>query len=283
MSDKRFGEKKIIIALCLIILLLVLLVTAVYFNNSLYEINVKTYTVRIDNLPPAFDGFTILHITDLHSKYFGEIQEELLKIVSEQHFDIIVITGDLVDRYNPILEPTADLLAGLTNAKVFYVRGNHDIWSGYKDLEELLIKHDVTILNNSSELITRKGAHIWLVGVDDPSLGMARLGQALESVIEGAITVLLAHAPNIFEEAVEKEMNLVLVGHTHGGQVRIPLIGALFVPGQGFFPRYDYGLYASGATNMIINAGLGESGLPIRINMQPEIVLISLEAVQVTR
>ncbi|MDZ4133362.1 MAG: metallophosphoesterase, partial [Dethiobacteria bacterium] len=76
---------------------------------------------------------------------------------------------------------------------------------------------------------------------------------------------------------------LVLVGHTHGGQIRLPFIGALFVPGQGFFPQYDYGLYSSGDTTMIINAGLGESGLPIRINMQPEIVLITLEAAQVTR
>lgn len=129
----------------------------------------------------------------------------------------------------------------------------------------------------------QNGTHIWLVGVEDPSLGMARLDQALENVSEGAMTVLLAHAPNIYKEAVENEMNLVLVGHTHEGQVRLPFIGALFVPGQGFFPQYDYGLYDSGLTNMIINAGLGESGLPIRINMQSEIVLITLEAAQVTR
>lgn len=267
----------------LVLLLLVLLVTAVYLNSSLYKINVIKYTVRIDNLPPAFDGFTILHITDLHSKHYGESQEKLLNIVSEQQFDIIALTGDLVDRSNPILEPTADLLAGLANSEIFYVCGNHDIWAGYKDLEELLIKHNVTTLNNRSELITRNGAHIWMVGVDDPFLRMARLGQALENVSENATTVLLAHSPNIYEEAVEKEINLVLVGHTHGGQIRLPFIGALFVPGQGFFPQYDYGLYSSGVTTMIINAGLGESGLPIRINTQPEILIITLEAAQVTR
>ncbi len=89
---------------------------------------------------------------------------------------------------------------------------------------------------------------------------------------------LLAHAPNIFSSAVQSKIYLVMAGHTHGGQVRLPFLGAIIVPGQGFFPELDYGLFSSGNTTMVINGGLGESVLPVRFFNRPEIVLITLEA-----
>ncbi|MGI6582793.1 MAG: metallophosphoesterase, partial [bacterium] len=91
--------------------------------------------------------------------------------------------------------------------------------------------------------------------------------------------VLLAHAPDIFPAAAEAGLELVLVGHTHGGQIRLPFVGAVLAPGQGLLPHYDYGPFTEGGTTMIVNGGLGESLLPVRFNLRPEIVLVTLVAI----
>lgn len=104
------------------------------------------------------------------------------------------------------------------------------------------------------------------------------LKQALIGIDDDAPRILLSHSPNIFSEAVEQGIDLILVGHTHGGQVRIPLIGSLVVPGQGLFPKDDYGKFTTQRTTMIISGGLGESLLPIRLGIRPEIVLLKLKS-----
>ena len=139
-----------------------------------------------------------------------------------------------------------------------------------------LLNSDVVVMENGAAKLDHNGAHVWLLGIDDPSLKMDRLDVALEEAGDDAPFILLAHSPAIYPAAINESIDLVLAGHTHGGQIRIPLIGAVYVPGQGFFPKYDYGMYSSGQTTMVINAGLGESVIPNRFNMRPEIVLITL-------
>lgn len=248
-----------------------------YLRFEYKAIAVKNYTVPIKNLPAEFAGFTILHLTDLHTKEYGFEQEDLIRLIKGRHYDLIALTGDFIDKRNPDFEPVIPLLKGIADKPAFFVPGNHEWGSGFH-IKDRLESLGVKVLDNKSSKIVLGSSHIWLVGVDDPYLGRAKLAQALENIPENAVKILLAHAPNIFPRALESGIDLTLAGHTHGGQVRLPLLGAIVVPGQGLFPKYDYGLFQEGGKSMIINGGLGESLLPVRFCNRPEIVLIKLEA-----
>ena len=250
-----------------------LLLSYLYFD--LHSIAVKKYTIAIHNLPKDFEGFTILHLTDLHSKEFGDKQDKLLKLINRQSFDIVAITGDFIDEQNPDVEPTLSLVRGLSPKSIFFVPGNHERSHEFRNKSELEAS-GVEILENKRRKYSKGSSHIWILGVDDPSRRMDNLNQALVGITDSQPRILLAHAPNIFMPAAKSNIDLVLVGHTHGGQVRLPIIGAIVAPGQGLFPKYDYGQFKSGSTNMIISSGLGESILPIRFYNRPEIVLVKL-------
>ncbi|MHB8124267.1 MAG: metallophosphoesterase [Desulfitobacteriaceae bacterium] len=246
-----------------------------YLYLNLHSIAVKRYTIEISKLPTEFQGFTILHLTDLHSKEYGDAQRHLIELINRQQFDAVAITGDLVDKSNPSIEPAIALVKGLQSKPVFFVPGNHEWWTNYQ-IKSSLEDNGVRILENGFFQYNIGNSHIWIMGVDDPFLGKDQLNKALTGVVDSVPKVLLAHAPNIFSKAVKASIDLVLVGHTHGGQVRLPLVGAVIAPGQGLFPEFDYGQFTSGSTKMIINGGLGESVLPIRIYNRPEIVLVTL-------
>ncbi len=262
--------------LVIITLTIVLIVLYIYWQVN--SIIVKSYRIPVENLPASMKGFTILHFSDLHSKEFGEKQKKILKLIDELDFDIVAITGDLINKRRPVEAPIIDLIRGLQKP-VFFVPGNHEWWTGF-NIKEDLVNLGVQILDNKAVRIDKKGQHMWLVGVDDPYTERDDLNAAIKGIADSAPKILLAHAPNIFPTAVEHKIDLILVGHTHGGQVRMPLIGALIAPGQGLFPHWDYGLYAERKTKMVITGGLGESGLPLRFNIKPEIVLITLEPAQ---
>ncbi|MEL1135777.1 metallophosphoesterase [Desulfitobacterium sp. THU1] len=246
-----------------------------YLYFALHSITVKHYTIAVSNLPKEFEGFTILHLTDLHSKEYGDKQDKLLDLINRQSFDMVAMTGDFIDKSNPDVEPTLSLVKGLSSKPIFFVPGNHE-WSHKFKIKSVLETHGVEILENKGLKYSKGNSHIWIVGVDDPYLRRDRLDQALDGITDSQPRVLLAHAPNIFMPAAKSSIELVLVGHTHGGQVRLPMVGAVVAPGQGLFPKYDYGQFTSGSTNMIINCGLGESVLPIRFYSRPEIVLVKL-------
>ncbi|KJS87678.1 MAG: metallophosphoesterase [Peptococcaceae bacterium BICA1-8] len=249
-----------------------------YVFFEVKSIAVKKYVVPVRNLPSSFNGFTILHLTDLHSKEYGSNQKRLINLINRYEFDMVAITGDLVDKDNPNINPAISLIKGMQKKPAFFVPGNHDWWTDYK-IKEPLLSEGVQILENTSQKYTKGDKHIWIIGVDDPYLGKDNLDLALEGTDDSSPRLLLAHAPNIYPLAIQSKIDLVLAGHTHGGQVRIPIIGAIVVPGQGLFPKLDYGLFSSNSTTMVINGGLGESILPVRFYNRPEIVLITLEAV----
>lgn len=254
---------------------MVALASYTYFETT--SVQIVHYTLKLNRLPRAFNGFTILHVTDLHSKLFGEQQNNLLGTIQGLAYDMVAFTGDLDNKYSPDPKPGLQLIQGLSDKPVYFVPGNHDWWTGYSFKEDL-IQLGVMILENKSVQFTKNDAHIWIVGVDDPYSGRDRLDLALEAVTDDLPRVLLAHAPEIYPSAVKSNIDVVLVGHTHGGQVRLPLVGAVIVPGQGLFPRLDYGFFDERNTKMIINGGLGESVIPIRCNIRPELVLIKLES-----
>ena len=277
-------KKKWILAL--IALILAVLIIWTLWGNTALEVN--EYEIVGDGIPQNFDGFRIAQVSDLHNKDFGEGYGQLLTLLSQINPDIIVVTGDLIDSRQTDLDVALEFAwqAGKI-ARVYYVSGNHEARvSEYEDLKTGLVKAGVVILENQKVQITREGESITIMGIDDPSFQEDYLFGDSESVARQAIetlqnesdeyTILLSHRPELFDLYVETEMDLVFSGHAHGGQFRLPFVGGLVAPNQGFFPKYDAGQFTEERTTMVVSRGVGNSIIPIRFNNRPEIVLVTL-------
>ncbi|BCG48874.1 Metallophosphoesterase [Citrifermentans bremense] len=249
-----------------------------YLERS--SVAVRRYRVPVRNLPEALAGFTILHLTDLHDKEFGEGGAALLALLRRLRFDLVALTGDLVVGERPSLKAALDLVAGIrrfSNAPLYSVPGNHEYaLTREGEFSEKLARAGARVLTNKALPLQSGKDRLWVAGVDDPVTRRARLDQALAETDARSPRILLSHAPHPFPEAAQQGVDLMLSGHTHGGQIRFPLIGAAYVPDMGFFPAWDYGLYSSGKTTLIVNGGLGESWFPVRFNIRPEVVLATL-------
>ncbi|WP_079515130.1 metallophosphoesterase [Rossellomorea marisflavi] len=245
-------------------------------NNALVTTKLE---IESSKIPEAFHGYRIVQLSDLHGKSFGPNQDRLIQKVKKAEPDLIVFTGDLVDaqRYDP--GPGLTLLKELsTLAPVYIISGNHEWWSGrWEELRKEVGETGAFLLEDDAITITENGEEIRLLGVDDPAAG--DVPAALQSVgKEKGFNILLSHRPELFNLYKEYGMDLVLSGHAHGGQVRLPFIGGLVAPDQGLFPAYTEGLYKNGDTRMVVNRGLGNSIIPLRIFNRPEVVEITLLA-----
>ena len=272
----------------LIVSVLVILCLGIWTLWGNIAIEVNEYEIVSDRIPEAFAGFRIAQVSDLHNKDFGEGYGQLLTLLSEINPDIIVVTGDLIDSRQTDLDIALEFAwqAGKI-ARVYYVSGNHEARvPEYEDLKTGLVKAGVVILENQKVQITREGESITLMGIDDPSFQEDYLFGDSESVARQAIenlqnesdgyTVLLSHRPELFNLYVDTGMDLVFSGHAHGGQFRLPFVGGLVAPNQGFFPKYDAGQFTEENTTMIVSRGVGNSIIPIRFNNRPEIVMVTL-------
>mgnify|MGYP002521663477 FL=1 len=283
MFKQILTKKKIICVLAGI--LLVLIVWTAWGNTALER---NTYTISSRELPDAFDGYRIAQVSDLHNAEFGEGNQRLLKMLREAEPDMIAITGDLIDsRKTNIVVALAFAKEAVKIAPCYYVSGNHEARvSEYQDLKTGLEEAGVTVLDDAQVKIEVSGESITVIGVNDPSFHADYLTSDAEvmdrklselSSEDAGFTLLLSHRPELFDAYVAHDMDLVLTGHAHGGQFRLPLIGGLIAPNQGLFPKYDAGLYSDGSTNMIVSRGLGNSIIPFRFNNRPEVVLIELK------
>ena len=272
----------------LIVSVLVILCLGIWSLWGNIALEVNEYEIVSNRIPEAFAGFRIAQVSDLHNKDFGEGYGQLLTLLSEINPDIIVVTGDLIDSRQTDLDVALEFAwqAGKI-ARVYYVSGNHEARvPEYEDLKTGLVKAGVVILENQKVQITREGESITLMGIDDPSLQEDYLFGDSESVARQAIedlqnesdgyTILLSHRPELFDLYVDTEMDLVFSGHAHGGQFRLPFVGGLVAPNQGFFPKYDAGQFNEENTTMIVSRGVGNSIIPIRLNNRPEIVHVTL-------
>jgi len=268
-------NKKRVIAFFLVLLLLIL--GDVYFevNNpkvNFIKIQTNKFTSRVQ--------FKILQISDMHNKQFHNNNKDLLKVIKELEPDIIVITGDLIDR-NTVSPDKAYLFMEeliKIKQKVFFVSGNHERYNkNIQSFSKGLSKRGVTVLNNSNIFYPFKGTSINICGVDDPYSGYADLSLAFKGVNSDFFTVLLAHDPDIITNNI-LPADLILSGHTHGGQVRFPLIGGLVAPGQGLFPKLQKGIYNLDSGKILyIDSGLGTSVFPIRFLNRSQLSLITIE------
>ena len=280
------GKKKRTIILAIAAVLLALVVWTVWGNTAL-ELN--TYTVGSKELPDAFDGYRIAQVSDLHNAEFGDRNQRLLEMLREAEPDMIAITGDLIDsRKTNIAVALAFAEEAVRIAPCYYVSGNHEARvPEYRELKAGLEAAGVTVLDDARAEIEISGKSITIIGVNDPSFladyltsDAAVMDRKLSELSseDASFTILLSHRPELFDTYAAHEMDLVLTGHAHGGQFRLPLIGGLIAPNQGLFPKYDDGLYSEGNTNMIVSRGLGNSIIPFRFNNRPEVVLIELKS-----
>ena len=286
MKSLIMKKKRLIIAGVALVLLALIIWTA--WGNTALELN--TYTVSSKELPDAFDGYRIAHVSDLHNAEMGDGNEKLLAMLREAEPDIIAITGDLIDSRNTNIEVAlAFAEEAMKIAPFYYVTGNHEARvSEYDELKAGLEAAKVVVLENERTEIELSGETVTILGLDDPSFHTDYLFGDSASVVRSTLAeistendgfvVLLSHRPELFDTYVACGMDLTLSGHAHGGQFRLPFVGGLVAPNQGLFPKYDSGLYADGSTNMIVSRGIGNSILPFRFNNRPEVILIELKS-----
>ncbi|WNF39005.1 metallophosphoesterase [Bacillaceae bacterium IKA-2] len=262
-----------------------------YFQNN--SIVISEYSISSDKLPQNFTGYKIVQLSDLHSKSFGNEQSELVKRVKKTKPDLIVFTGDLIDSDRYDEKPGLILMEKLVQvAPVYYVTGNHEWWSGEFDtLEGKLKSIGIQVMRNTAEEFTAGTEKIQIIGIDDPAnvkesyseraATEENIKNSIEGIEEGDnFQILLSHRPEMFSLYSEYEFDVVFSGHAHGGQFRIPFVGGLIAPNQGLFPKYTSGKYNSNNTSMIVNRGLGNSIIALRIFNRPEIVVVTLNSVK---
>lgn len=279
-------SKKKIVGLIVFFAVFLAAILYVTWNSTALELN--TYTITNKTLPKAFAGYRIAHISDLHNTQIGDDNQKLLAVLNESQPDIIAITGDMIDSRNTNIETALQFAEdAMKIAPCFYVTGNHEARIlEYDELKNGLAELGVIVLENRIIEIEENNESIILIGVDDPTFHTDYMPGESNTIIENCLqaldikqepfTVLLSHRPELFDIYTENNIDLVLSGHAHGGQFRLPFIGALYAPNQGLFPKYDSGLYTQKDTSMIISRGIGNSIIPFRFNNRPEVIIIEL-------
>ncbi|KOR83562.1 hypothetical protein AM233_05140 [Bacillus sp. FJAT-22058] len=277
----------------LVITLAILIFLVVYYLLQLNWISVSNETVHLENLPGEFDGFKFVQLSDLHNKEFGEGNKRLVKKINKIEPDIIVITGDMLNNSHDIPnngEVLIKLLENLNNNyPIYYVTGEHEEGLYYEDrnkyqkegtkeaYEEKLSNLGVTVLKDEQTTITRQDAKINLYGLKEHLSGEIQIEERLGETNENEVNILLSHRPFYFDEYADWGADLVFSGDTHGGMLRLPFIGGV-VSTEGFFPKYDGGLFNKENLIMVVSRGLGNNAIPLRINNRPEVVEITLKS-----
>lgn len=243
------------------------------------------YTVASEKLPAAFDGKKIIQISDLHNAGFGKGQSSLIEKVEAEKPDAIFVTGDLIDSDRYDLEVSLDLVDALVEmTEVYFVIGNHEV--SVNKLEEItaaLEERGVIILMNDATQWELEGESLQIAGINDPLMDVDLAeeeytrGALDEANLNDEFTLLLAHRPEMFNTYVDEGIDVVFSGHAHGGQLRIPGLGGLIAPGQGWFPTMTEGVFEKDGTQLVLSRGLGNSGFPLRLFNLPEIVSVTLE------
>ena len=241
---------------------------------------VRRVDIPVRGLDPRFDGYTIAQLSDLHIGAFHPLWwgKRWARAANATAADAVVVTGDMVTSGVAFHEDIAELVGELRGKEgVFVIMGNHDYFGEGEPLVSLLRARDVQVLRNQGVVLERDGARLFLAGIDDTWTKRADLDAALEERPAGVPTVLLAHDPERFGQAAERGVDVVLSGHTHGGQVALPFLGR-FVNASKLAHEFHIGLYEKGDSTLYVNGGLGTTGPPIRLGVAPSIALIRLRA-----
>lgn len=241
--------------------------------------DVEEVSVPLARLPRSLAGFTIAHLSDLHlGPYLGVTDlAHAVEVVQRLAPQMVVISGDFVSRGG--VWQRQDLLAPLAGLRpplgTFAVLGNHDHWTDPAWVAATVQGLGIHVLSNSAQRLSDAENGLWLVGVDDIWVGAGNLDRALSTVPDDGCKLLLVHEPDFADKAARRSIDLQLSGHSHGGQVRLPFIGAPLLP--LWARNYPIGLQRSGDTWVYTNRGLGMIDPPVRFNCRPEITLLTLQ------
>jgi len=240
----------------------------VFLIQQTNTLKTTLFTWQHSRVPPEFEGFRIVQVSDLHNKRFGRGQRRLIHAIHEAQPDMIALTGDIIDPSTRNLRPVAELLEGIHGlAPIYYVDGNHDPNSWlYEDFLDLLERFGVVVLNSYTRL-HRNGASMTLAGFPYDDLLNLR----------GNADIVLYHDPEEFSRFASLNTGLVIAGHNHGGQIATPGGRAVIGPQIEFFPTYSSGVYVNGDATMFLSRGLGTSRIPFRAFATPEIAVIELK------
>ena len=250
-----------------------------YFYRQSTDLAASHYVFRSPKVKGALEGFRITQISDLHNKEFGKGNCRLLALTEAQLPDLLVITGDLTDSYHPDLEKALDAAERLAKiAPCYYVTGNHEHRMSRERRERFcgeLERRGVRLLRNDAVTLGL-GSGFRLVGVDCNLARTDMLRELMAGRPKEELNILLSHKPHYAKYYEQAGVDLVLTGHAHGGQWRLPGVGGLYAPGQGILPKYTAGMYRLGDTVMCVSRGLGNSSFPLRIENKPELVTVTL-------
>lgn len=278
----------------LILVLIFLIMVYLFYQNN--RLKISTYKLTIPRMDTRMKGKRIVFFSDTHfrERTPHTFIDRLVIQIEEINPDLILFGGDIIHVTDNelALEYTKDLFAQLeVIAPTYVIYGNHDMKSErLQDLSGVLKRAGVTLLENKAEWLSlgEPGAGFWLMGLSDYASSIAIREEPLSTIklpedSKNEPKILLAHFPHFFDKYLKndkKRPDLVLAGHTHGGQAIVPLLGGLFSPGQGFNPKYDFGLFTNEKypnSRLIVTRGVGNSTFPFRINNRPEIVVIEFE------
>lgn len=248
-------------------------------REALEEANTLTIeevTIYLDRLPKELDGFRIVHLSDIHHSPFTSLEHitRAVEISNSLKPDMFILTGDYVSHETEYIAPMAEVMGTLVSEFGTYAcLGNHDHWTDAELVTYFLRREGITVLNNQGFRFPANGASFWLCGVDDLTAGRTDLRAALRGSRRDEMKLLLAHNPKILARAARAGVDLMLAGHTHGGQVRLrPTNEGLIMPRN----RRISGLHQRKQTQVYITRGIGTVVLPVRYQCPPEISLLQL-------
>ncbi len=254
---------------------------------SRHELELIDVTIRLPRLPDAFAGMKVVQISDFHFQEYTEAMflEAIVRKVNALAPELVVLTGDFVSS-NPLPQHIAiklayhcaEILSRIECPLRYAIMGNHDCLVGARAVTDALKTHDIPVLANRFVPLERQGQRIWLAGVEDVLIQRPDLSTALPAGKrrDGEPTILLAHEPDFADYAMGQQVDLILSGHTHGGQILFPFLPPLMLPDMG--TKYVHGLFKLGdGMQLYVNRGIGAVTLPFRFRCPPEITAITLQ------
>lgn len=243
-----------------------------------YNYLISETDILIRDLPAAFEGFRITQLTDIHHSRILGLSEvrRVVRLAQQTRPDMFVLTGDYSTSYRRYIEPCAEALSGLNAPEgVWAVLGNHDHYTDPELTTRALERNHIAVLNNAHTTFQRGSDAIQLSGIDDWTWNAVDWVRAFSGLKTGTPTILLSHQPTVLDFEQTKNVSLILSGHTHGGQLSFPFLGA---PARFATPdlKYARGLFRRGDTQLYVSTGTGVIGLPLRFGVRPEIAVLKL-------
>ncbi|WP_411842707.1 metallophosphoesterase [Salinicoccus sp. HZC-1] len=254
------------------------------------DIVTTQYVHKSERVPYAFDGYKIVHVSDFHNARFGRLSKKLLEKIKEADGDVILITGDIIDRRTPNLKRSVNFINQVVKIlPTYYVTGNHEAhYKRFARLEQIIDQSEMKNISEASARLYIGNEYIHLIGMEDlwfygeeeDHLVTGRFESKLKERLEDKddrLTLLMSHRPELINLYSKYPIDLVFSGHSHGGQIRLPFVKGLYAPHQGVLPKYTEGIHTKNGTSVVISRGLGNSRFPFRVFNHPEIVIVELK------